>query len=317
MLLGQGDEIGQVVALALAVDEPGADHDSPNAGGLEHALSVSTRGAMAPPKASMNGGGSSASGGAKTEAGRGTGWSSSKIVGLASPLVKTPKIAEPLVKISGFPEVAEGLGHHRHGVTVLGEAVRGALDLSDAGGADDGVHLGGGRRRLAGTAKSPATGVKPAALSFAAAASDRDKARTSCRCCDSFRATAAPINPVAPVTRIFIVPPSANQNRRFAWRHWSGGIAARPAGNANFDPGGDCGADVSRGPFNFWKMGALHVPQLPPAASPEAKPHPRRRPPHFRAIHALVWHTVNLRSAHLAPIIRTSEHFHVFSPPHT
>ena len=36
---------------------------------------------------------------------------------------------------------------------------------------------------------------------------------------------------------------------------------------------------------------------------------------HFRAIHALVWHTVNLRSAHLAPIIRTSEHFHVFSPP--
>jgi hypothetical protein len=27
------------------------------------------------------------------------------------------------------------------------------------------------------------------------------------------------------------------------------------------------------------------------------------------------WHTVNLRSAHLAPIIRTSEHFHVFSPP--
>jgi hypothetical protein len=23
--------------------------------------------------------------------------------------------------------------------------------------------------------------------------------------------------------------------------------------NAAFDPGGDCGADVSRGPFNFWK----------------------------------------------------------------
>ena len=44
----------------------------------------------------------------------------------------------------------------------------------------------------------------------AAAASDRDKARTSWRCCDSFRATAAPINPVAPVTRIFIVPPSDN-----------------------------------------------------------------------------------------------------------
>jgi hypothetical protein len=26
---GQGDEIGQVVALALAVDEPGADRDTP------------------------------------------------------------------------------------------------------------------------------------------------------------------------------------------------------------------------------------------------------------------------------------------------
>jgi hypothetical protein len=55
----------------------------------------------------MNGAGISTSGGAKTEAGSGTGWSSSKIVGLASPLVKTPKIAEPLVKMSGFPESHE------------------------------------------------------------------------------------------------------------------------------------------------------------------------------------------------------------------
>ena len=49
-----------------------------------------------------------------------------------------------------FPRLAEDLGHHRHGVTVLGEAVRGALDLSDAGGADDGVHLGGGRGQAGG-----------------------------------------------------------------------------------------------------------------------------------------------------------------------
>src|SRR5260221_12374447 len=36
VLLGQGDEIGQVVALALAIDETGADYDSPNAGSFEH-----------------------------------------------------------------------------------------------------------------------------------------------------------------------------------------------------------------------------------------------------------------------------------------
>src|SRR5260221_4218600 len=68
---------------------------------LSTAVSVSARGAIAPPKAAMNGGGISASGGAKTEAGSGTGCSSSKIVGLASPLVKTPKIAEPLVEMRG------------------------------------------------------------------------------------------------------------------------------------------------------------------------------------------------------------------------
>ena len=34
---------------------------------------------------------------------------SSKIVGLASPLVKTPKIAEPLVKMIGFPESLRAL----------------------------------------------------------------------------------------------------------------------------------------------------------------------------------------------------------------
>ena len=97
--LGQGDEIGQVVALALAVDEPGADRDTPNAGGLEH-----RRLRFDAPRAGI-----STSGGAKTEAGSGTGWSSSKIVGLASPLVETPKMAEPLVKMSGFPKSPRAL----------------------------------------------------------------------------------------------------------------------------------------------------------------------------------------------------------------
>jgi hypothetical protein len=83
--------------------------------------------------------------------------------------------------------------------------------LSDAGGADDGVHLGGGRRKADGMGEVAEDGIKPADRSFAAAESDRDKARISWRCCDSFRAMAAPINPVAPVTRIFMVPPSANQ----------------------------------------------------------------------------------------------------------
>jgi hypothetical protein len=117
---------------------------------LSTAVSVSTRRTIAPPKASMNGAGISTSGDAKTEAGSGTGWSSSKIVGLASPLVKTPKMAEHAGEDERFSRVAKGLGYHRHGVTVLGKAVRGALDLSDAGGADNGVHLGGGRRKADG-----------------------------------------------------------------------------------------------------------------------------------------------------------------------
>jgi hypothetical protein len=102
--LGQCDEIGQVVALALAVDEPGRITIPRTPDALRTAVSVSARGAIAAAKASMNDCGISASGGAKTEAGSGTGWSSSKIVGLASPLVKTAKIAEPLVKMSGFPD---------------------------------------------------------------------------------------------------------------------------------------------------------------------------------------------------------------------
>src|SRR5260221_2752654 len=98
----------------------------------------------------MNGGGTWASGGAKTEGGRGTGWSSSKIVGLASPLGEASEDCRTAGEDERFPRVAEGLGHHRHGIAVLGEAVRGALDLSDAGGADDGVDLGGRRGQAGG-----------------------------------------------------------------------------------------------------------------------------------------------------------------------
>jgi hypothetical protein len=101
--------------------------------------------------------------------------------------------------------------------------------------------------------------------------------------------------------------------------------------------------DVSRDPFNFlennpiqssfWvrfmcpktRRNWLRLPivrfpsgvELPPSSRPEAKPHPRPRPPPFPRDSCVSWHTVNLRGAHLAPIIRTSEHFHVFSlPPH-
>jgi hypothetical protein len=55
--------------------------------------------------------------------------------------------------------------------------------------------------------------------------------------------------------------------------------------------------------------------QLPPAAALRRSHTRAEGHRHFRAIHAFSWHTVNLRSAHLAPIIRTPEHFHVFLPP--
>jgi hypothetical protein len=73
--------------------------------------------------------------------------------------------------------------------------------------------------------------------------------------------------------------------------------------NAAFDPGGDCGADVSRGPFIFWKTTpykvvfgcascaprqgeigfAFPIVQLPRRSHTRAEGHR-----HFRAIHALV-----------------------------
>ena len=40
-----------------------------------------------------------------------------------------------------------------------------------------------------------------------------------------------------------------------------------------------------------------------------------RRPPPFPRDSRISWHTVNLCSAASSAIIRTSEHFHVFSPP--
>ena len=55
--------------------------------------------------------------------------------------------------------------------------------------------------------------------------------------------------------------------------------------------------------------------QLPPSSRPEAKPHPRPKATAIFARSLVSWHTVNLRSAPSSAIIRTSEHFHVFSPP--
>jgi hypothetical protein len=55
--------------------------------------------------------------------------------------------------------------------------------------------------------------------------------------------------------------------------------------------------------------------QLPPAAALRRGHTRGRRPPPFPRDSCVSWHTVNLRSAASSAIIRTSEHFHVFSPP--
>src|ERR1700686_3053609 len=52
-----------------------------------------------------------------------------------------------------------------------------------------------------GDAMSPATGVAPHSASFAAAASDRARAQTSCPHLMSSRTTAEPIDPVPPKTK--------------------------------------------------------------------------------------------------------------------
>src|SRR5258708_3479147 len=46
--------------------------------------------------------------------------------------------------------VAVGFVHHRHGVTILSEALRSPLDLSDAGEADNGIYFGYGRGQARG-----------------------------------------------------------------------------------------------------------------------------------------------------------------------
>ena len=55
--------------------------------------------------------------------------------------------------------------------------------------------------------------------------------------------------------------------------------------------------------------------QLPPSSRPEAKPQPRPKAPAISARSRVSWHTVNLRSAHLA---QSSEHpntFRLFAAP--
>ena len=82
---------------------------------------------------------------------------------------------------------------------------------------------------------------------------------------------------------------------------------------------------------NFWvrfmcpktRRNRLRLPIVrfhPGSSCPQAaalrRSHTRgRRPPPFSARSRVSWHTVNLRSAPSSAIIRTSEHFHVFSPP--
>src|ERR1700738_2434393 len=55
--------------------------------------------------------------------------------------------------------------------------------------------------------------------------------------------------------------------------------------------------------------------QLPPAPALRRSHTRGRRPPPFPRDSPISWHTVNLRSAASSAIIRTSEHFHVLSPP--
>ena len=52
-----------------------------------------------------------------------------------------------------------------------------------------------------------------------------------------------------------------------------------------------------------------------PSSRSEASHTRGRRPPPFPRDSRVSWHMVNLRSAASSAIIRTSEHFHVFSPP--
>ena len=63
----------------------------------------------------------------------------------------------------------------------------------------------------------------------------------------------------------------------------------------------------------YRRIGAA-IENLAPSSRPEAKPH--RRPKAISArFHALVGRQSTFASAASSAIIRTSEHFHVFSPP--
>src|SRR5271168_185471 len=153
VLLGQGDKIGQVVALALAVDETGANYDSPNAGSFEHfPLRFGAR------RHRATKGVDERLWELRLRRCEDRGWKGSGMVlvedrrtGLA--LGEDPEDCRTAGKYQRFSRVAEGLGHRRYGVTVLGEAIWGAFDLSDAGGADNGVHFGGGRGQAGGNCK--------------------------------------------------------------------------------------------------------------------------------------------------------------------
>ena len=61
----------------------------------------------------------------------------------------------------------------------------------------------------------------------------------------------------------------------------------------------------------YRRIGAA-IENLAPSSRPEAKPTPEG---HFRAIHALAGRQSTFASAASSAIIRTSEHFQVFSPP--
>ena len=63
-----------------------------------------------------------------------------------------------------FSRFAEGLRHNRHGVTVLGEALRRPLNLSDAGGADGGVYLSCWRGQARGIGEVAGDGCKTCGL---------------------------------------------------------------------------------------------------------------------------------------------------------
>ena len=69
-------------------------------------------------------------------------------------------------------------------------------------------------------------------------------------------------------------------------------------------------------PHHHRQMGVLVADGLMPVGpTPICNRTRKLAPPPFPRNSCVSWHTVNLRSAASSAIIRTSEHFHVFSPP--